>query len=221
MEWLSSLIDWVINSIGMYGIWAIVFAESGLFFGFFLPGDSLLIASGIFAASGRFDITILTTGIVIAAILGDQVGYWTGKIFGKSIFKENRKWLNHNHLASARKFFEKHGPIAIVLARFTPAVRTFTPIVAGAVGMNYRTFVIFNVIGALIWGAGLTLFAYFAGLSLGQENVKKWEIYILGAVLLVSLIPITKEIIEHRKTKKAQQTTQHVSEESAHSSTAQ
>lgn len=202
MEWLSHFVDWIINTIGMYGIWAIVFAESGLFFGFFLPGDSLLIASGIFAATGRFNIWVLTTGIVIAAILGDQVGYWTGKKFGPKIFKKEGKFLNHEHLVSAKKFFDKHGPWAIVLARFTPAVRTFTPIVAGAANMHYPLFVRYNILGAFIWGAGLTLLAYFIGSSLPEDQVKRWEWYIVGGVILISFVPVMREYILHRRKKK-------------------
>lgn len=204
MEWLNHLIDWALQTFGMLGIWAIIFAESGLFFGFFLPGDSLLIASGIFAAAGRFNVWILVIGIVIAAIAGDQVGYWTGKKFGSKIFKKEGKYLNQDHLASAKQFFDKYGPIAIILARFTPAVRTFTPIVAGAANMNYSLFVRYNILGGVLWGAGLTLLAYYLGTAIGEENMKQWEWYIIISVAIITAVPVVREIYHHRKKKQMQ-----------------
>lgn len=169
----------------------IVFAESGLFFGFFLPGDSLLFAVGALSAvaPGKpFNILILLPLVFIAAVLGDNVGYWFGKKTGPKIFsREDSRFFKKHYLLTARAFYEKHGGKAIVLARFVPFVRTFAPIVAGAVEMHYRDFVFYNLLGGFIWAIGATLAGFFFGqIPLIHDN---FELAVV-AIILVSVAPI-------------------------------
>ena len=185
----------LIETFGLLGIWAIVFAESGLLFGFFLPGDALLFTAG-FLASGpssfpeslHLPLLPLVIGIWIAAIVGDQVGYVFGQRVGPALFRRpDSRFFKQANVDKAHEFFEKHGPRAIVLARFVPIVRTFTPITAGVSGMEYRTFVRWNVIGGTLWAWGVTLLGYF----LGQVDVieQNLELAIL-VVVAISCAPI-------------------------------
>ncbi len=172
-------------------LFAIVFAESGLFFGFFLPGDSLLFAVGALSAVAPdrpFNIFILLPLTFIAAVLGDNVGYWFGKKTGPRIFaREDSRFFKKHYLLSARAFYEKHGGKAIVLARFVPFVRTFAPIVAGAVEMHYRNFIFYNLLGGFIWAVGVTLAGYFFGqIPFIHDN---FEIAVI-AIVFVSVLPI-------------------------------
>ena len=185
-----------IRIAGYWGLFAIVFAESGLFFGFFLPGDSLLFTAGFVASRfpDLFSLPALMVLLSIAAITGDSVGYWTGEKFGRRLFtNEQSFWRNPKHLDAAHDFYEKHGGKAIVLARFLPIVRTFVPIVAGAAEMNYRKFVTFNVLGGFLWGVGLTWGGYFAGLLLGAavdpEDIDKFLLPIIAAIVILSVLP--------------------------------
>src|SRR3989338_7259817 len=142
MAGLEEIITQTLLSFGYFALFGIVFAESGLFFGFFLPGASLLFTAGVLASQGIFDIYIALIGTAFFAIAGDQVGYWMGKKYGKRFFnKEGRFFRNPKHITEAEKFYEKHGKKAIVFARFIPAIRTFAPIVAGIGNMEYKTFV--------------------------------------------------------------------------------
>ena len=190
-------------------IFAIVFAESGLLIGFFLPGDSLLFTAGMFAAGTfedklpnvQFNIWVLCLGVFIAAVAGDQVGYLFGRKAGPALFsRPDSRFFKQEHLEKAQSFFEHHGPRAIVLARFVPIVRTFCPIVAGAGQMEYGTFVRFNVVGGFLWSVGVTLLGYFLGnVPLIADNI---ELALL-MVVAVSLIPIAIEVIKSRRAKKA------------------
>ncbi len=182
----------LIAGLGYIGLFAIVFAESGLFFGFFLPGDSLLFTAGLLASADILNIWMLVLLIPIAAILGDQIGYWFGSWIGPRIFKKEDSFLfNKAHVARAEKFYEKHGPKAIVLARFVPIVRTFVPILAGVAHMNYRTFVTYNIVGGLLWGVGVTLLGYFLGQIF--PHAEEYLLPIVAAIVLMSLIPIVRE----------------------------
>ncbi|MGW1776926.1 DedA family protein [Streptomyces sp. NPDC002104] len=198
-EWISP--EYLIGQFGLVGTLIIVFAESGLFA--FLPGDSLLFTMGLFVASGAVTqpLWLVCTLIVVAAILGDQVGYMIGKVFGPKIFnKPNSKLFKRENLDAAHDFMEKHGPKAIVLARFVPIIRTFAPMVAGASAMKYRTFLTFNVIGGVLWGAGVTILGY----QLGQFEVIKDNVEpIFIGIVLVSVIPVIFEVLKSRKQKKA------------------
>jgi len=203
----------LLESIGLIGLFIVIFSESGILIGFFLPGDSLLFTAGLATyglvlregedkfqlASGHIWIVVL--GVVIAAIAGDQVGYAFGNKVGPSLFKRPESRLfKPSYVESAEKFFAKHGSKSIVLARFVPIVRTFTPIVAGVSNMHYRTFVKFNVIGGILWGAGLTLLGYTLGRAFPAigDNI---EIAVL-VIVFVSLLPVVIEFIRHRRTPK-------------------
>lgn len=188
----------------------IVFAESGLLIGFFLPGDSLLFVAGMVAAGTFADafpkvgevsfgvpMWVLLAGIFVAAFLGDQVGYAFGRKVGPGLFrKEDSKLFKRAYVDKAQVFFEHHGPRAVILARFVPIVRTFCPIVAGVGHMEYRTFVRYNVVGALLWGVGVTLLGYFLGsVPVVRDNI---ELAIL-VVVAVSLGPVVVEFVRHRR----------------------
>lgn len=175
----------LIETVGYVGLAAIVFAESGLFFGFFLPGDSLLLTAGLLASRGHLRIAVLVLILPIAAILGDNVGYWFGKKAGPAIFRRDNSLLfRRKNLLAARDFYERHGGKTIVLARFMPFVRTFAPIVAGAAEMHYTRFVTFNILGGLLWAGGVTLAGYFLG-----TQIERYFLPIVLAVIFISALP--------------------------------
>jgi len=181
-------------------LFAIIFAESGILIGMFLPGDSLLFTMGFLAYKGDLNIWILLPLFFIAAFTGDQVGYYIGNKAGGAFFKnENARILKPSHVIKTHDFFEKHGPKTIVLARFVPIVRTIAPIMAGTGNMKYGTFIKFNAFGALLWGVGVTLLGYFLGELIGEENIDKYLLPIIIAIVLISFIP---PFIEWRKSKK-------------------
>ncbi|MEU4349503.1 VTT domain-containing protein [Streptomyces sp. NPDC023838] len=201
-SWLDP--DQLLSSFGPVGLLVIVFAESGLLIGFFLPGDSLLFTTGLLITSGKLDtpLWLMCLMVVAAAVLGDQVGYLFGRKVGPSLFnRPDSKLFKQENVEKAHEFFEKYGPKSLVLARFVPIVRTFTPIIAGVSRMNYRSFITYNVIGGTLWGAGVTLL----GASLGNvEFVHKHIELMLVAIVLVSVIPIAIEFLRARsKAKKA------------------
>ncbi|MFG2991086.1 DedA family protein [Streptomyces sp. NPDC048257] len=199
-EWLSP--DYLISHFGLIGILVIVFAESGLFA--FLPGDSLLFTAGLLVADGQYikqPLWLVCTLIVAAAIIGDQVGYMIGKFFGPKLFNRPKsKLFKRENLDKAHEFMDKHGPKAIVLARFVPIIRTFAPMVAGAGTMKYRTFLTYNVIGGIGWGAGVTIAGYWLGqIEFIKTNVEP----ILVGIVLLSVIPVAFEVMKARKENKA------------------
>ncbi|MGI0492643.1 VTT domain-containing protein [Alkalinema pantanalense CENA528] len=205
-QWLIQVGPWV----GHLAIWAIVFAESGLLVGFFLPGDSLLFTAG-FLASVRIDPQVVTSATVLhlswlvlgcmaCAIAGDNVGYATGARFGRKLFqREDSRFFKRKHLITAQNFYQKHGKMAIVLARFTPIVRTFAPIVAGIGAMNYRTFLVYNVAGGMLWTLGLLFLGYNLGQVIGPEKVDQYLLPIIVAIIVVSFIPSLIHIYQERK----------------------
>ncbi|MEV0846561.1 VTT domain-containing protein [Streptomyces sp. NPDC049954] len=200
-SWLDP--NTLLNQFGIWGLLLVVFAESGLLIGFFLPGDSLLFTTGLLITGDQLDFPLWAAIalICLAAVLGDQAGYLFGKKVGPSLFKRpDSKLFKQENVEKAHEFFEKYGPKSLVLARFVPVVRTFTPIIAGVSGMRYRSFITFNVIGGVLWGAGVTLL----GSWLGQiDFVKKNIEFILVAIVLVSVIPIAIEYLRARgKSKK-------------------
>lgn len=187
-------------TIAMLVVWSIVFAESGLFFGFFLPGDSLLLTTGLLAYKGFFDIRILVPGIVIAAIIGDNVGYWFGQWVGPPIFSRPQSRLfKPQNLAKAKEYYDRYGPITLVLARFMPFIRTFVPIVAGAVKMNYRTFFFYNVLGAFLWGAGVTLIGYSLGSIIPPQVLDRYFLIIVALAFFIPGIPTVLHIWNENK----------------------
>lgn len=178
----------LILSVGLLGLFIIIFAESGIIVGFFLPGDSLLFTAGFLASRGHLNIFILVIGSFFAAVLGDSVGYWFGKKIGPELFKkEHSFFFNKKHIQSSRKFFEKNGRKTVVLARFMPVVRTFTPIIAGVAEMEYTTFLSFNIIGGFIWTAGLCLLGFFLGKNI--PNVDHYLLPIIVLIIIISFIP--------------------------------
>jgi len=181
----------LIETIGYAGLFAIVFAESGLFFGFFFPGDSLLLTAGLLASRGVLDIRILLPGLFISAVAGDQVGYWFGAKTGPLIFnRENSLLFRRKNLLAAKAFYEKHGGKTVTLARFIPFIRTFAPIVAGAAGMNYRRFVFFNFFGGLVWAIGMTTLGYYLGVTLGSvEGIDKYFTLLVLAFFFIPGLP--------------------------------
>ncbi len=194
-------LEQIVQTFGYVGIIAIVFAESGLFFGFFLPGDSLLLTAGLLAwridpGTGQpfLNLPFLLIALPIAAILGDNVGYWFGKKTGPRIFnRENSRLFKRKNLLAAKAFYDKHGGKTIVLARFVPFIRTFAPIVAGAVEMEYRQFFIWNVFGGLLWAVGVTLVGYGIGTVFGAtvepETLDKYFLLLIIAVVFISALP--------------------------------
>jgi membrane-associated protein len=192
--------EWLITTFGLIGILAIVFAESGLLIGFFLPGDSLLFTAGLLIAEGsylRVPLWLACLLISVAAVAGDQFGYVFGRRFGPALFRRpDSRVFKQEHLTRAQVFFERHGARSIVLARFVPIVRTFTPIVAGASRMNYRTFLAFNVIGAVAWGCGVTVLGFYLGrVAFVKDHI---ELILVGIVVL-SVLPIGVEILRNRR----------------------
>ncbi|MEU9313521.1 VTT domain-containing protein [Streptomyces sp. NPDC048256] len=205
-SWLDP--NYLLDNFGLWGLLLIVFAESGLLIGFFLPGDSLLFTAGLLITSNQLDFPLwgAVALICVAAILGDQAGYMFGKKVGPSLFnRPDSRLFKQENVTKAHEFFEKYGPKSLVLARFVPIVRTFTPIIAGVSGMRYRSFLVFNVIGGVLWGAGVTLLGSWLG---NIDFVKKNIEAILILIVLVSVVPIIIEFLRARsKAKKNPQQT--------------
>jgi membrane-associated protein len=188
---LSFDLEQLIINVGYVGLFAIVFAESGLFFGFFFPGDSLLLTAGLLASRGILNIAILIPTLFVAAVLGDSVGYWFGAKTGPLLFKREESLLfKPKHLLAAKAFYEKHGGKTITLARFMPFIRTFAPIVAGAAEMNYRRFLLFNLFGGLLWAIGMTLLGYYLGSALGHiEGIDRYFLLLVLAFFFIPGLP--------------------------------
>lgn len=187
----------LVEAGGYIGLFAIIFAESGLLIGFFLPGDSLLFTAGFLSSQGFLNIWILVPLLFVAAVTGDAVGYLFGKKFGPRVFNKEESFFFHpKHVDKTSQFFEKYGTKTIMLARFIPVVRTFAPIMAGVGGMKYTTFVRYNVIGALIWAVGMTLLGYIFG-----EMVPHAEKYVVPIVIVIILTSFIPPVIEYFKNK--------------------
>ncbi|WP_329300977.1 VTT domain-containing protein [Streptomyces sp. NBC_00659] len=195
-SWLDP--NTLLDNFGIWGLLLVVFAESGLLIGFFLPGDSLLFTCGLLIATDAMDFPLWAAIplICLAAVLGDQAGYLFGKKVGPSLFtRPDSRLFKQENVVKANEFFEKYGPKSLVLARFVPIVRTFTPIIAGVSGMKYRPFVTFNIIGGVLWGAGVTLLGAWLGKI---EFVNKHIELILILIVLVSVVPIIIEFLRAR-----------------------
>ena len=199
---MSHFLDpiFLIKTLGMIGIFAIVFAESGLFFGFFLPGDSLLFTAGILASQGYLNIAILVAGCALCAIIGDSVGYAFGRKVGPALFsREDSRFFHKDHIERAKHFYEKHGKKTLILARFVPVVRTFAPILAGVGQMRYTTFLSFNIIGGVLWTFGLTLLGYWLGNTI--PDVDRYLLPIILGIIVLSVIPVIIEFARGRKSR--------------------
>ncbi len=186
----------IIRSVGYIGIFAIIFAESGLLIGMFLPGDSLLFTAGFLASQGFFTLPVLLVITFTAAILGDNVGYATGKRYGHKVFrKQDSIFFDQKHIEKAEKFYEKHGGKTLILARFTPVVRTIAPILAGVGKMPYKRFLVFNFVGAFLWAIGITALGFFLGKSI--PDIDKYLLPAIILVILVSLLPTIIHILKN------------------------
>jgi membrane-associated protein len=180
----------LLTSFGYIGLFIIIFAESGLFFGFFLPGDSLLLTAGLFASEGKLNVWILLPLVFVAAVLGDNVGYWFGRKAGPPLFTRPASLLfKPKNLLAARAFYDQHGGKTMILARFMPFIRTFAPIVAGAVEMPYRSFLMFNAVGGLLWGVGVTLAGFALGKVFPPDILDKYFLLIVVVVIILSVLP--------------------------------
>ncbi len=200
---MSIDLEQLIQHVGYVGLFAIVFAESGLFFGFFLPGDSLLLTAGLLASRGLLSIVILIPVLFVGAVLGDTVGYWFGAKTGPRIFTREKSLLfKPKNLLAAKAFYEKHGGKTITLARFLPFIRTFAPIVAGAVRMHYRRFLMFNLLGGVLWAIGVTLLGYTLGSALGHvEGIDRYFTLLVLAFFFIPGIPTLLHLWRDNKDK--------------------
>jgi membrane-associated protein len=209
MDFLRTAIDFFLHLdkhlaeiIAQYGVWTnlilflIVFAETGLVITPFLPGDSLLFAAGTFAALGSLDPGLLILLLTAAAILGDTVNYWVGAYIGPRAFTGDIRWLKREYLERTHAFYEKHGGKTIILARFIPIIRTFAPFVAGVGAMTYSRFLLYNVVGGVVW---VTLFVlagyYFGNLPMVRQNFT----YVILAIIVLSVMPIVLEYLKSRR----------------------
>ncbi len=200
-ESFSQLLDAeaLIRSGGFYLVLFIVFAETGLFFGFFLPGDYLLFLAGLFCASGLLDvdITTLCLGLFTAGVLGNFTGYWFGWRTGPMLFKRKDTWLfKRRYVVMAEEFYHKYGGLALIIGRFVPIIRTFAPILAGIVQLNFRKFVLYNVSGAAVWVSILTLSGFFLGRSFPQ--ISHYIEYIIIGFIVISFTPILIALIRRK-----------------------
>jgi membrane-associated protein len=199
-EWLTP--EYLIG-LGLVALLVVVFVETGLLVGFFLPGDSLLFTAGLLVADGRFDVPLwwLLVLVPLAAILGDQVGYTIGRTAGPRVFnKPDSRFFQQEYVDKAYAYFEKYGARTIVIARFVPIVRTFAPVVAGVSRMDRKVFTTYNVVGAILWGAGVTALGYYLGqVQFVADNVEP----IILLIVFISVLPILVEVLrarrEHRK----------------------
>jgi len=185
------------SSVGYLVLFSIIFAETGLFFGFFLPGDTLLFPAGLLASQGYFNIILLCVLAFIAAFTGNCVGYYFGKKIGKRIFtKEDSILFHKDHILKARAFYNKHGGKTIILARFLPIIRTFAPIVAGVSEMNFGLFAFYSAVGAIFWAIGVPVLGFYFGKYI--PNIDK---YILPVIILAIVLPLLHSLYEMVKTK--------------------
>ncbi|MBI3634556.1 MAG: VTT domain-containing protein [Candidatus Yonathbacteria bacterium] len=191
----------IIQAFGYIGLFGIIFAETGLFLGFFLPGDSLLFTAGLLSSQGLFSIWVLAPLVIAPAILGDSFGYWFGAKVGPKIFNQEDSLLFHKrHIERTREFYAKYGAKAVFLARFIPIVRTFIPILAGVGGMPYKIFVKYNIIGGFVWGGGMTILGYSLGKSV--PGIDKYLTIIIIGIIIVSFLPIAFEFAKDKISKK-------------------
>ena len=201
------LLDFIVSAT-ILGVALVVFAESGLLIGFFLPGDSLVLATGFLIHSGFLPVNIHLAGLVIfiPAVLGDSVGYTFGHKLGPRVFKkEDARLFKQKYVQQAQAFYEKHGGKTIIIARFIPIVRTFAPLVAGAGKMEYKRFLAFNIIGGFLWAAGVTYAGYFLGSVFESMGIEIDHILlpIIALIIIISILPPLIHIFKDKKTRKA------------------
>jgi len=195
-------VEGLVRAGGPLLVCIVVFVETGLFVGFFLPGDSLLVTAGVFAAAGTIPLWWLLVPAMICAIVGDQVGYWIGRGLGKSLYtRKDSFFFRRSHLQRAHDFYEKYGGKTVILARFAPIVRTFCPPVAGAAGMPYSRYVSYDIPGGILWVGSMILGGYLLGRSI--PNIGQKIHYVIAVVIVVSLIPAVVSVLRERSQVKA------------------
>ncbi len=188
----------LIRSGGAPLVCTIVFVETGFFVGFFLPGDSLLVTAGIFAAAGVVPLRWLLLPVMACAIVGDQIGYWIGRTAGPALYKrEDSLFFRRSHLQRAHDFYEKYGGRAVIFARFVPIIRTFCPPVAGAARMPYTRYLMFDIFGGVLWVGAMILGGYFLGRNV--PNIGQRIHYVIAAVVLLSVLPAVISIVRARR----------------------
>ena len=199
----------MLAALGAYvylGLWFVVFAETGLAVGFFLPGDSLLVVSGLFAAAGKLNVALVMLAFFLGSVIGDSTGYWTGRWMGKTLFNRESSWIfKPSRVEKAHAFFEKYGVKTVILARFVPIVRTFAPLVVGAAEMPYSRFLPFSILGGALWISTMVLAGYFLGGVIERALSIKLEDHIEKVVIVVvflSLLPPIIEFIRHKMGRK-------------------
>ena len=220
MEWIweylhylnpKVLIDTLLGIFGNWvylALWFIIFAETGLAVGFFLPGDSLLVVAGLFAAANKLNVVLVLIAFFLGSVIGDSTGYWTGRSMGKHLFNREDSFIfKPSRVEKAHAFFEKYGPKTVILARFVPIVRTFAPIVIGAAEMSYTKFLTYSILGGLLWINSMVLAGYFLGGVIESALGIKLEDHIEKVVIVVvflSLLPPMIEFAKHRLAKKSE-----------------
>ncbi len=186
---------------GILLVAAIVFAEVGLLLGFFLPGDTLLIAAGIFAASGKISLLPLLIATALAAIIGDNTGYYIGKHLGPRLFRKDDSLIfQKSHIVRSEKFFEKHGSKTLLVSHFLPVIRTFTPLLAGAGSMSHKKFFVFDAIGDIFWAVSVTLIGYFFGSRI--PNIDHYIMFVIGGVVALTIAPTLYHLVQRQVKKK-------------------
>lgn len=195
-------LEQLVLAVGLLGLFAIIFAESGLFFGFFLPGDSLLLTAGVISAAhpDAFPIWLVCAVCFVAAVTGDAVGYTFGYRVGRRLYdRPDSRFFKKSHLLAAEEFYRRHGGKTIVIARFLPFVRTFAPIVAGTAQMSYPRFALFNFTGAILWAIGVPVAGYTLGSVIPPEVLDRWLYVIIAVVIALSVLPTAIHVYRHNK----------------------
>ena len=196
----------ILDSFGPWatvGLILIIFAETGLLIGFFLPGDSLLFTGGILASQGNLNIAVIAIGCFLAAVIGDQVGYTIGHRAGPPLFRRpDSRIFKQRYVDRTKEFFDKHGPKTILLARFVPVVRTFAPVLAGVGEMDRRTFTTYNVVGGFVWAVGVTMAGYLLGSWIGSD-IDKYLLPIIAVIVVLSILPPLIEMRRERRRSRA------------------
>ena len=188
----------LIETFGTFGLILVIFAESGLLIGFFLPGDSLLFTAGLLASQGKLNLGVILIGCAIAAVVGDQVGYQFGKRVGPTLFRRpDSRLFKQEYVEKAQSYFDRYGSRTIVLARFVPIVRTFAPIVAGIGEMKWRTFAMFNLVGGVLWAVGVIMLGNILGKTV--PSIDKYLLPAIAVIVFLSLIPVLLEIRRSRR----------------------
>jgi membrane-associated protein len=197
---LSNYIDpeFLLKTFSYVGLTGILFAETGLLLGFFLPGDSLLITAGIFAARGDLNLVLLMLLATVAAFVGNTSGYLIGRRFGPMVFARV-SFLKPEYVMQAREYFARNGNQTLILSRFIPIIRTIVPTLAGTVHLDFRLFTVYNAVGAVLWGGGVTLAGYLLGRVIPKEVLDKYILLIIGVVLVASFVPVALELLKRRR----------------------